>query len=95
MSERDPLQKQVIVGKYKLNNGGWYTKEVKERYEMGAWKAIRNGQDAFKDKTSFKVSSENKMKFWKDKWYRDMPLRDSFPNLFSIASSKDAWVVDI
>ena len=35
------------------------------------------------------------MKFQKDKSCKDLPLRDTFPNLFSIASSKDAWVVDV
>ena len=35
------------------------------------------------------------MKFWKDRWYQDVPLRDVFPNIFFIASSKDAWVVDV
>ena len=35
------------------------------------------------------------MKFWKDKWCGDMPLRDFFPNLYSIGSSKDAWVSNV
>ena len=35
------------------------------------------------------------MKFWKDRWCKDLLLRDAFLDLFSIASSKDAWVVDV
>lgn len=33
------------------------------------------------------------MKFWKDRWCKDLSLRDSFLDLYSIASSKDTWVV--
>ena len=42
----------------------------------------------------FKVGSGNKVKFWKDRWCGDVSLRDVFPNLFSIASSKDARLAD-
>ena len=33
---------------------------------MEVWKAIRNGYEAFKVKTHFKVGSGNRVKFWKD-----------------------------
>ncbi|RVW46317.1 Pre-mRNA-splicing factor SYF1 [Vitis vinifera] len=45
--------------------------------------------------TCFKVGSGNKVKFWKDGWCEDLPLRDVFPNLFSITFSKDARMVDV
>ena len=47
---------------------------------MGVWKAIRNGWEDFKVRMCFKVG---------------MPLREASQNLFSIASSKDAWMVDV
>ena len=43
VTEREPLWKRVIVGKYGQEDGGWCTKGVTERYEVGVWKAIRNG----------------------------------------------------
>ena len=46
-------------------------------------------------KQVFKVGSRDRMKFWKDKWCRGTPLRDLFLNIYSIASSNDAWVVDV
>ena len=61
---------------------------------MGVWKAIRNGWEDLKVRMRFKVGSRNKVKFWKDRWCGDVPLRDAFSNLFSIASSKDARVDD-
>ena len=33
----------MIVGKHGLEEGGWCTKEVRERYEVGVWTTIRNG----------------------------------------------------
>ena len=36
-----------------------------------------------------------RVKFWKDKWCGDEPLCESFPSLFSISLSKDAWVSDV
>ena len=90
MSEKNPFRKWVIVGNYGQEAGGWCTKEVRERHEVGLWKAIRSSWEAFKDKTSFNVDSENKVKFQKDKWCKDMPLKESFLKLYSIASSKNA-----
>ena len=66
---------------------------MRERYGVGVWMAIRGSSEAFKNKTSFEVGSENKVKFWKDKWCGDMPLRNSFMDPYSIGSSKDVWVV--
>ncbi|KAL6320089.1 hypothetical protein AAG906_004598 [Vitis piasezkii] len=35
------------------------------------------------------------VKFWKDRWGGDSPLRVSFPTLFALAIFKDAWVKDV
>ena len=48
-----------------------------------------------KIKTSLHVSSGNRVKFWKDRWCKNLSLRDAFLSLFAITSSKDAWVVDV
>ncbi|RVW29823.1 FGGY carbohydrate kinase domain-containing protein [Vitis vinifera] len=45
-----------IVGKYGQEEGALCTKEVRERYEVGVWKAIKSSWEAFKDKTGFKDS---------------------------------------
>ena len=59
------------------------------------WEAIRNGWEAFKVKTLFRVGSGNRVKFYKDGWCEDSSLRDAFLDLFVIPSFKDAWVVDV
>jgi len=43
----------------------------------------------------FEVGDDvSKFSFWHDVWCEDRPLKISYPDLFSIACSKDAWVVD-
>lgn len=54
MKKRDPLWKWVIIGKYGVHEGAWCTKEVRGRFGVGVWKAIRNGWDVFKANTRLK-----------------------------------------
>ena len=67
---------------------------MRENYGVGVWKAIRNDWEDLKVRMRFKVGSGNRVKFWKDRWCGDVSLRDVFPNLFSIAYSKDARLAD-
>ena len=46
-------------------------------------------------KVSFFVGNVRRAKFWKDRWYGNGPLCASFPSLYTLASSKEAWVVDL
>ena len=61
-SERDPLWKWVIVGKYGQVEGGWCSKVVREGHGVGVWKAIRGIWEIFKTRVGF----GNRVKFWKD-----------------------------
>ena len=84
VSERNPLWKAIIIGKYGQEEGGWCTKEVSEGNGERVWKAIRGGWPTFKDKIGFKVS------FGKANGVGDTPLRESFLDLYPIAPSKNA-----
>ena len=95
VKKRDPLWKWVIIGKYGVQEGAWCTKELRGRFGVRVWKAIRNGWDVFKANARLKVDSRIRMKFWGDRWCRETPLRDAFPSLYSIAISKDAWAEDV
>ena len=68
--------------------GGWCSLEAREGYGIGLWKAIRRGWDAFKSKISYDLGHGRRVRFWKDIWCGDTPLRTS---LFAIATSKEAW----
>ena len=43
-------------------------------------------------KISFKVGNESRVKFWKDRWCGEQPLCEIFLSLFTLSSSKEAWV---
>ncbi|RVW58949.1 Clathrin interactor EPSIN 2 [Vitis vinifera] len=38
---------------------------------------------------------QRRAKFWKDKWCGDKPLNASFPSLYVLTISKEAWVVNL
>ena len=46
------------------------------------WKAIRKGCDFLVSWVAFKVGGGMRVKFWKDRWYREEPLVESFSSLF-------------
>ena len=68
---------------------------MRGRFGIGVWKAIRNSWEAFKVKTRLQVGSGTQVKVCDDRWCGEILLRDAFLGPYSIASSKDAWVVDV
>lgn len=54
----------------------------------GPRKHIMNNIQSFEGWCSIKLGKGNKTKFWKDKWWMDMPLLETFSGLYRIASSK-------
>ena len=42
-TEKEILWKRIISGKYGEKEGGWCSKEVREGFRVGVWKAKRNG----------------------------------------------------
>ena len=65
------------------------------RNGVGLWKAIRKKWGLFDGRVAFHLGNGQRVKFWKDKWCGDGPLCESFPSLFSISMSKNAWVSDV
>ena len=94
-NEKEAFWNQVIRGKYGEERGGWCSQEVKERYGVGLWKAIRKLGHLVSSRFSFMVGNRQRVSFWKDKWCGAAPLCDSFPALFAIATSKEALVEDV
>ena len=88
------LWKEVLISKY----GGWrslgengkgsscslWWKDLKEVWSPKGWG--RSFEDGFKRK----VGDGKKILFWKDRWLNGETLKNAFPRLFSISSSKDA-----
>ncbi|MFS7975109.1 putative reverse transcriptase zinc-binding domain-containing protein [Helianthus anomalus] len=67
----------------------------------GAWKDIsavegtlsRCGLD-INQKLKVQVGNGKKVRFWKDNWIHNVPLRERFPALFKLAKNKDGMVHD-
>ena len=78
-----------------MEEGDWCTRAVSGRYGVGLWKAIRKEWLFLNSRLAYQVGSGQRVKFWKDKWCGDVHLCESFPSLFSISLSKDAWVLDV
>ena len=68
---------------------------MREGFGVGMWKAIRKEWGLVSSRISYTVDNGQRVKFWKDKWCGNGLLCNSFPSLFSLASSKNAWVEDV
>nr|CAN69266.1 hypothetical protein VITISV_043642 [Vitis vinifera] len=94
--EREAFWNQVIRGKYGEEQGGWSSKEARgEGHGVGLWKTLRKEWEVVKSRLVFVVGNGKRIKFWKDIWCGDESLCVSFPSLFALAVSKDAWVKDV
>ena len=91
-SEQDSLWKQVIVRKFGEEDGGWCSGDSRESHGVGLWKVIRKGWMEFSKRVAFKVGDCRRVRFWKDRWCGEDSLEEVFPSLYSLASSRDAWV---
>ena len=91
-NEREALWKQVISQKYGEEDGRWHSCEVSERYGVRLWKAIRNEYNYLSGRLAYQVGNGQRVIFWTDKWCGDEPLCESLCSLFTLSSSKEAWV---
>jgi hypothetical protein len=57
-------------------------------------KLIRRGWGVFLRYIRYEVGDRTKIRFWHHACCGDQPLKEAFPELFSIARCKEAWVVD-
>ena len=94
-NEREAFWRRVISHKYGEEEGGWRTRAVSGRYSVGLWKAIRKEWLFLNGRLAYQVSTGQRVSFWMDKWCGEEPLCESFPSLFSISLSKNAWVSDV
>ena len=84
----------MIGGKYE-QTGDWCSREVREGYGVGVWKASKGGWEVFKGRIGFKMGYENRVKFWKDRWCRATPWREILFELYSMASTQNEWEIDV
>ena len=94
-NEKTALWNQVIRRKYGEEKGGWRSCEIREAYGVGLWKAINKVGQFVTPFFGYEVGNGKNVRFWKDKWCGTSPLSEAFPSLFSIATSKEAWVNEV
>ncbi|RVW69837.1 putative ribonuclease H protein [Vitis vinifera] len=87
-NENESLWKQIISSKYDLQDGGWCSKGVRDRYGVGVWKAIRNGWESFRSHSRFIVGDDTRVKFWKDLWCETNPWKKLSPPCLTSLSTK-------
>ncbi|RVW42952.1 hypothetical protein CK203_076318 [Vitis vinifera] len=75
--------------------GGWYSKEVREGFGVGFWKDIRKEGALLQQKVGFSVGNGRRVKFWKDNWCGNSTLCNSFPSLYAFATYKEAWIEEM
>ena len=83
--------RQVICAKYGEEEGGWKSCVVRGSFGVGLWKSIRRVWDVIGDNMVYYVGNGRRVRFWKDKWCGDDPLRISFPSLFAISLRRLGW----
>lgn len=57
----------VISGKYREEEGEWWSREVRDGYDVGLWKSFRKEWKTFLGSYSFVVGDGRRVNFWKDK----------------------------
>ena len=93
--EREVLWKKVISGKYGEEEGGYRSSVVRDSYGVGLWKVIGKEWDLFNTRVCFAMGNWSRVKFLKDRWCSEEPLNVTFPYLFALIESKEAWVIDL
>ena len=58
----------------------------------GFWDNKVEVRALMQNKVAFVVGNGRRVKFWKDIWWGNLALCNSFPSLYAFASSKEAWV---
>ncbi|RVX04514.1 hypothetical protein CK203_023399 [Vitis vinifera] len=94
-NERETLWRHVINRKFGEEEGGWYTREVREGFGVGFRKKIRKEGSLLQNKVVVTMGDGRKGKFWKDKWCGNFALCNPFPSLFAFATFKEAWLVEL
>ncbi|KAL4302123.1 hypothetical protein GQ457_10G011440 [Hibiscus cannabinus] len=100
-TETSSLWRAVLVAKYGEATPGWRINAVGLRVMSPVWRQIVSTIVSPElspflgiANYSWKVGSGDAVLFWLDPWCLELPLKEVFPRLYSLAIAKLAWVSD-
>ncbi|KAL5716954.1 hypothetical protein ACHQM5_010053 [Ranunculus cassubicifolius] len=93
--EKDHLWRMVIAEKYGEEEGGWYSKDPLCPFGITLWKGIVKEKLRFAKGVRFKPGDGQYISFWHDVWVGERTLCESFPELYVIATNKNAKIREI
>uniref|UniRef100_A0A2N9FD38 SMP-LTD domain-containing protein n=1 Tax=Fagus sylvatica TaxID=28930 RepID=A0A2N9FD38_FAGSY len=93
--EENHLWRRVIVAKYGLDMGGWFSLKPRGTHGCGLWKGIMLGRDLFSQHIELIPGQGNRILFWHDSWCGMTPLKSLFPVMFSCSSDKSASLASV
>ena len=62
---------------------------------MGLWKEINKEATVLRQFSNCVVGDGKRLRFWKDTWCGTEPLSETFHNIYTLATTKDAYLEDI
>lgn len=87
--ERERLWQRLVVAKYGMDRGGWYSNRVCQSHGCSLWKGVWLGRTAFWDRVRFKVRVRDYVRFWEDKWCGELSLAAMFSFIYFFAIAVD------
>ena len=90
--EEEFLWRKVIGVKYGQVGFGWRTKEACGTFGVGVWRDILKELYWCWDNIEFKVGKGTKVNFWTDQWCGNEALSQTFPQLFVLATQRNASI---
>ena len=84
----------MIIIKYGVEVGAWYTRVSKASYGIGLWKDIRMETGLIATHSVFVIGDGKRVPFWEDCWCRSTHLYSTFPSLYNLVALKGGWVAD-
>ena len=93
--DKENLWNEVISVKYGQEGLGWRTNKANGAFGVGVWKEILKETNWCWENIVFTVRNDNKIRFWTDHWCSHTTLSQSFPQLFAMATHRNATVEEV
>ena len=88
-----PKRERGVIGvKYNYEGFGWRTNEARGTFGVGVWKDILKELYWCWDNIEIKVGKGTKVNFWTDQWCGNEALSQTFPQLFVLATQRNASI---